>query len=255
METAGQTDGPERQPSFVVDLGTFEGPLELLLYLVEKNRFTLHDIEVRPVIDQYLAYIERARRLDISLAGEFLDMASYLIWLKSRLLLPHADQADTLEGANPVQELKEMLIEYHAIRAAARNLGSLPMLHWDRFPRGAPVDEREIGRTSLGPLLEAVAAIRSRTRKIVMDVSYKRFGTQEIISRIQSLFSGSERLSLREAAPGPLREDLIATLMAALEMARLRLVCIVQRRLFSAIFLVRRPESATGQGGGTGERP
>ena len=103
---------PAAGNEFVLHLPMFEGPLDLLLYLIEKNRFTLSDLEICPIIDQYLAYIERIRSLDISLAGEFLDMASYLIWLKSRLLLPleltHKDE----EGKNPADELREMLLAY-----------------------------------------------------------------------------------------------------------------------------------------------
>lgn len=243
-EHYGQAD------SFIVDLGKFEGPLDLLLYLIEKNRFTLHDVQIRPIIDQYLAFIEKAHRLDIGLAGEFLDMASYLIWLKSRLLLPHKDEEGCLEGADPVQELKDMLMEYELVRAAARSLGSRPMLYWDRFPRGASAQEREVTRTSLGPLLEAIAAIRNRTRKVILNVAYKRFDIQEIMRRIQSLFSGRTRLPLVEAAPGRRREDLIATLIAALEMSRLSLLRIIQKGVFSPIYLVKKPVDVPSGGGG-----
>lgn len=75
-------------PEFILRLPEFEGPLDLLLYLIEKNRFTLENLEVCPVVDQYLQYVEQARSLDVSLAGEFLETASYLVWLKSCLLLP-----------------------------------------------------------------------------------------------------------------------------------------------------------------------
>jgi segregation and condensation protein A len=83
-----QANASASEAEFVLRLPAFEGPLDLLLYLIEKNRFTLENLEVYPIIEQYLHYVEQAKSLDVTLAGEFLDMASYLIWLKSCLLLP-----------------------------------------------------------------------------------------------------------------------------------------------------------------------
>lgn len=235
--------------NFVVSLGTFEGPLDLLLYLIEKNRFTLDDVQVRPIIDQYLAYMERARRLDMALAAEFLDMASYLIWIKSRILLPRPASSGDDGYEDPAGELREMLVAYRAVKAAARSLGMRPMLFWDAFPRGAASDEREVRRTSLGPLLEAVAAIRARTRRVVMDVMPVRFSVEDIMVRIQAMFSRRPRVSLLEAAPGGRRGEIIAALMAALEMSRLNMLRIVQKGMFSCIYLLKR---AAGDGGGAG---
>ncbi len=227
---------------FVLHLPMFEGPLDLLLYLIEKNRFTLYDLEVCPIIDQYLSYIERVRLLDISLAGEFLDMASYLIWLKSRILLPEAFAPAGDEGKNPVEELRDMLLAYHSIKAASRDLGMRPLLYWDTFPRGDVQEEREVSHSTLGPLLEAIAAIRVRTRQLVMNIAPMRFSIQEIMSRIHALFAGRKRIALREAAPSGEKTELIGAFMAALEMSRLSIVKLVQRGLFSAIYLLKRAE-------------
>ncbi len=228
---------------FVLHLPMFEGPLDLLLYLIEKNRFTLHDLEVCPIIDQYLSYIERVRSLDISLAGEFLDMASYLIWLKSRLLLPeeltHADE----EGKNPADELKEMLLAYQAIKAASRELGMRPILYWDTFPKGATSEERDITKTSLGPLMEAIQAIRARTKQLIMNIAPMRFSIQDIMARIQALFSGKKKITLKEAAPTGEKTEIIGAFMAALEMSKLSIVRLIQRGLFSTIYLIKRTEN------------
>lgn len=225
---------------FVLHLPMFEGPLDLLLYLIEKNRFTLHDLEVSPIIDQYLAYIEQVRSLDIALAGEFLDMASYLIWLKSRLLLPEEFTHRDEEGKNPVEELKEMLLAYQAIKVASRELGMRPMLFWDSFPRGAVQQEREVSRISLGPLMEAIALIRARTKQLIMNITPMRFSIQEIMSRIQALFTDRKKIALSEAAPSGERTELIGAFMAALEMSRMSMVMLIQRGLFSTIYLLRR---------------
>jgi segregation and condensation protein A len=226
--------------SFVLHLPMFEGPLDLLLYLIEKNRFTLQDLEVCPIIDQYLAYIEQIRSLDISLAGEFLDMASYLIWLKSRILLPEDVSLTGEEQINPAQELREMLLAYRAIKTASYELAGRPMLYRDKFPKGATLKERDVSSTTFGSLLQAIDAIRARTKQLVVNITPMRFSIQQIMARIQGLFANRTRIMLRDAAPSGDRTEIIGTLMAALEMSRLSIASLVQRRLFSVIYLVRR---------------
>jgi segregation and condensation protein A len=231
---------PAEGNEFVLHLPMFEGPLDLLLYLIEKNRFTLSDLEICPIIDQYLTYIERIRSLDISLAGEFLDMASYLIWLKSRLLLPlevtHKDE----EGKNPADELREMLLAYQSLKVASRELGMRPMLYWDTFPKGSTADERDVSRTSLGPLMEAIAAIRARTKQLIMNVIPMRFSIQDIMTRITSLFSLKKKIALNEAALTGEKFEIIGVFMAALEMSKLNIVRLIQKGLFSTIYLIKR---------------
>jgi len=228
------------EDSFVLHLPMFEGPLDLLLYLIEKNRFTLQDLEVCPIVDQYLAYIEKIRLLNISLAGEFLDMASYLIWLKSRILLPKDTLVKDDEHPDPEQELKEMLMAYRAIKIASQDLGARPMLYRDKFPKGSAVDEREVSSTTMGALFQAIDAIRTRTRQMVMNVTPMRFSISQIMARIQALFSGRTKIALAEAAPSGNRTEVIGTFMAALEMSRLSIARIIQKGLFSAIYLVKK---------------
>ncbi|MCE5273917.1 MAG: segregation/condensation protein A [Deltaproteobacteria bacterium] len=231
------------ESSFVLRLPMFEGPLDLLLYLIEKNRFTLQDLEVCPIIDQYLAYIEQIRSLDIALAGEFLDMASYLIWLKSRILLPVDVSLADGEERNPVEELKEMLMAYRAIKQASHELSERPMLFRDKFPKGAALEERGVSSTTMGALLQAIDTIRARTKQVVMNIPPMRFSIHEIMARIQGLFAGRSRIALQDAALSGDRMEIIGTLMAALEMSRLSMARIVQRGLFSAIYLIKRTGS------------
>ena len=108
--------------------------------------------------------------------------------------------------------------------------------------RGDVQEEREVSHSTLGPLLEAIAAIRVRTRQLVMNIAPMRFSIQEIMSRIHALFAGRKRIALREAAPSGEKTELIGAFMAALEMSRLSIVKLVQRGLFSAIYLLKRAE-------------
>lgn len=227
-------------PEFILRLPEFEGPLDLLLYLVEKNRFTLENLEVCPVVDQYLQYVEQARSLDVSLAGEFLEMASYLVWLKSCLLLPASVEDGRDEDFNPARELKEMLIAYRAIRQASLELSGRPLLLRDKFPKGLSQEERGVSPLSIGALLQAVNAIRARTRKYVMEVVANRFDIQTMIARIEGILRGRPRVALRDVVETGERMELIGAFAASLELSKRSIVRLVQRGLFAAIYLVRR---------------
>jgi segregation and condensation protein A len=225
---------------FVLRLPTFEGPLDLLLYLIEKNRFTLENLEVCPIIEQYLRYVEHARSLDVSLAGEFLEMASYLIWLKSCLLLPQTRGGDGEEGVNPAQELKEMLQTYRAIRMASQDLNTRPMLYRDRFPKGMPQEERDVASLGLGALLEAISFIRARTKQHVLNVTFTRFNIGLMIEKIQGLLKIKPRVSLFEVADAHERMELIGAFLAILELSKRSLARIIQAKLFDMIYITGR---------------
>ncbi len=227
-------------PEFILRLPEFEGPLDLLLYLIEKNRFTLENLEVCPVVDQYLQYVEQARSLDVSLAGEFLEMASYLVWLKSCLLLPASGEDGRDEDFNPARELKEMLIAYRAIRQASLELSGRPLLLRDKFPKGLSQEERGVSPLSIGALLQAVNAIRARTRKYVMEVVANRFDIQAMIARIEDILKGRPRVALKDIVETQERMELIGAFAASLELSKRSIVRLVQRGLFAAIYLVRR---------------
>jgi segregation and condensation protein A len=225
---------------FVLRLPAFEGPLDLLLYLIEKNRFTLENLEVCPIIEQYLRYVEQARSLDVSLAGEFLEMASYLIWLKSCLLLPSVKGEDGEEGPNPAQELKEMLQAYRAIRMASQDLSTRPMLYRDRFPKGTFQEERDISSLGIGALLEAISSIKARTRQHVLNVTFTRFNIAFMIEKIQGLLKIKGRVSLFEVADAKERTELIGAFLAVLELSKRSLARIIQSKLFAMIYITGR---------------
>ncbi|HNY65381.1 MAG TPA: ScpA family protein [Deltaproteobacteria bacterium] len=229
-----------REERFVLRLPAFEGPLDLLLYLIEKNRFTLENLEVCPIIEQYLHYVEQARSLDVSLAGEFLEMASYLIWLKSCLLLPSTKGEDGEEGFNPAAELKEMLQTYRAIRMASQELSTRPMLFRDRFPKGMPQEERDISSMGIGALLEAISSIKARTKQHVLNVTFTRFNIQFMIDKIQGLLKLKGRVSLFEVADAAERMELIGAFLAMLELSKRSLARIIQSRLFAVIYITGR---------------
>ena len=225
---------------FVLRLSTFEGPLDLLLYLIEKNRFTLENLEVCPIVDQYVSYIEELRSFDVSLAGEFLEMASYLIWLKSCLLLPVSRDENGEVEFNPARELQEMLMAYRAIKQASRDLSNRPMLFRDKFPKGTLNEERDVSIMSMGSLMQAINAIKSRTKKYVMSVAAMRYSIDDMISRIQGMLKKKERVAFGDIIQGKDRMEMIGALLACLELSKGSVARLIQRGLFSVIYIVKR---------------
>src|SRR5215210_4492907 len=143
-----ETDFDERasdDPALHVDLDGFEGPLDLLLELARRQKIDLHRISILALAEQYLAFIEEARRMRLELAADYLVMAAWLAYLKSRLLLPEVPKGDEPSAADLATALAVRLHRLEAIRAAARHLSDRDQLGRDVFARGAP-EPLEIAR-------------------------------------------------------------------------------------------------------------
>lgn len=248
LETA---PGPD---SLVLRLEGFEGPLDLLLDLARSQRLDLARISILALVDQYLAVIEGARRVRLELAADWLVMAAWLTWLKSRLLLPAGTEAE--EGEEAAGVLAARLQELEMIRTVAAWLGSRPQLGQDVFARGAPEDHTEIDRSrlalDLGGLVRAyLAAVRRGARKTTYRPRPLTLWTVQDALRRLGMLVGSlpdwtslERF-LPESMSGPTerRAALASTLLAGLEMARGGAVRLRQEEAFGPI-LVRRGGAA-----------
>ncbi|MCS6861613.1 MAG: segregation/condensation protein A, partial [Abditibacteriales bacterium] len=147
-QAAGRFNG------YPVRLPIFEGPLDLLLYLVKENRYDLFDIPIAAITDQYLRYLRLMEMLDLDIAGEFLVMAATLMVMKSRLLLPPEEDETTEEAepeVDPQEELARRLLEYAKYRAASESLRTAGDLRAQMFER--PPDGKANGRLSDVPLM------------------------------------------------------------------------------------------------------
>jgi segregation and condensation protein A len=151
---------------FVVDLDGFEGPIDLLLSLAREQKVDLAKISILALAEQYLAYIQQARDLKLELAADYLVMAAWLAYLKSRLLLPETPGDDEPSGAELAEALACRLRRLAAIRRAADELMTRPRLGHERFARGCPeglaVRHKSRYRLALHELLEAYADQRVR---------------------------------------------------------------------------------------------
>ena len=242
----------------VLRLEGFEGPLDLLLDLARTQKVDLAKISILALVEQYLAVIEGARRIRLELAADWLVMAAWLAWLKSRLLLP--DGADADEGEQAADVLAARLRDLSAIRAAAVWMADRPQLGHEVFARGAPEDHTEIDRSrlalDLGSLVRAyLQAVRRRaSSRHYQPRPLSLWSVKEALERVGSLLgSMPDWASLDQFLPDSLggllecRAALASTLLAGLELARGGAVRLRQEHEFGPI-LVRRVERKVEEG-------
>ncbi len=222
----------------------FEGPLDLLLHLVREHEVDLFDIPIARITESYLAAVEALRALDIDLAGEFLQMAAQLMLMKSKLLLPRTEVAEDAQpeeaGADPRAELVRRLLEYQKYRAAGEELGRHDVLDRDVFvrrvraaPAVAPEGPEGLADVSVFKLIEALdRALANARPELAHEVVSDRLTINDAISRVAEALRVRRRMPFGALLGGPRgqngRAAVIATFLALLEMARLRLVRIVQ---------------------------
>lgn len=232
--------------TYRVALDNFEGPLDLLLYLIKKNEVDIYDIPIIQITEQYIEYIDLIRALNLNLAGDFLLMASTLMYIKSRMLLPEdGKMEDGEEGMDPREELVQRLIEYRRFKEAAEGLGDRELLDRDfftRIPEPPPVDEEPeeaaIGEVSLIQLIEALRTVLVHFPEgAVHEVTLERFSIQERIGEIAVFLQQSEGTLEFEAlfALCESRRDVIGTFLALLEMVKLQMVKLHQPAAFGPI--------------------
>jgi segregation and condensation protein A len=238
---------PER---LVLRLDGFEGPLDLLLDLARAQKVDLAKISILALVEQYLAVIEDARRIRLELAADWLVMAAWLTWLKSRLLLPEGAEAE--EGEQAADVLAARLRDLSVMRAASQWLAARPQLGHEVFARGAPEDHVEIDRSrlalDLGSLVRAyLMAQRRRTRaRRYQPRPLNLWSVKDALRRLGALLGSlPDWASLEQFLPESLggalerRAALASTLLAGLELAREGMVRLRQERAFGPI-LVRR---------------
>ena len=251
---------PDDSENLLLRLEGFEGPMDLLLDLARSQKVDLAKISILSLVEQYLAVIEGARRVRLELAADWLVMAAWLTWLKSRLLVPAAANDDLEDGAMAAEALAERLREMNVIRTLAAWLTARPVLGQDVFARGAPESHAEFDRSRIvlesGPFVRAyLEAIRRGTRAAKYTPRALTLWTvQDALRRLADLVGSlPDWISLEQFVPtnltGPIerRAALSSTLLASLEMARGGAVRLLQQEAFGPI-LVRRHDAGVDQG-------
>ncbi len=225
-----------------VFLEAFEGPLDLLLYLIRRQNFNILDIPMASVTRQYLAYVEQIRKTNLELASEYLLMAAMLIEIKSRMLLPPKKTADGEEAEDPRAELVRRLIEYEQMKLAAARLDQLPLIGRD-FLRAQVVIEQ-----SLAPRFPDVDAdeLRAAWADILKraklnqhhHITREQLSVREHMSIVLRRLQGRRFAmfeDLFDVTRGP--QVLVVTFIAMLELAREHLLEVTQAEAFAPIYV------------------
>ncbi len=237
-----------------LQLEGFEGPLDLLLDLARAQKFDLAKISILRLVEQFLAAVEGARRVRLELAADWLVMAAWLTWLKSRLLLPD-DEPDAAEGMEAAEVLAARLLALQAIRAAAAWLADRPALGRDVFPRGESESFTEMDRSGLAAdtaaLLRAyMAAVRrGGGRRTYHPAAVPFWSVQDALGRLSAMLGRMLDWTVLEQWLPELPSDPLAwraatasTLLAGLELARDGQMRLRQDQPFGPILLAGMPE-------------
>ena len=225
-----------------VFLEAFEGPLDLLLYLIRKQNFNILDIPMASVTRQYLAYVEQIRKTNLELASEYLLMAAMLIEIKSRMLLPPKKTAEGQEAEDPRAELVRRLIEYEQMKLAAARLDALPVIGRDFLraqvvieqslvPRFPEVDADEL-RSAWADILRRAKLTQHHT------ITREQLSVREHMSIVLRALQGRRFAmfeDLFDTARGP--QVMVVTFIALLELARERLLEVTQAEAFAPIYV------------------
>ena len=225
-----------------VFLEAFEGPLDLLLYLIRKQNFNILDIPMAAVTRQYLSYVDEVRSRNLELAAEYLLMAAMLIEIKSRMLLPPRKNAEGQEPEDPRAELVRRLLEYEQMKLAATQLADLPLFGRDFLKAQVYVEQALQPRfpdVELGELQAAWADILKRAKLVQHHkITREQLSVREHMSIVLKKLQG-RRFAPFEDLFDPSRgvPVLVVTLIALLELAKENLVEITQAEAYAPIYV------------------
>jgi segregation and condensation protein A len=243
--------------AYEIKLDVFEGPLDLLLYLIKKNEIDIYNIPIALITDQYLNYLEMMRSLNFDLAGEYLVLASTLIHLKSRLLLPREEDDESEDQQDPRLELVQQLLEYKSYKEAALRLDGRLMLERDVFKRAYPLPEMQEKEDCDTLDIELnVFDLVAAFQKIVVQLGKQEY--LQIEGEHLSLTDRINEIMERLTQTGNLvfqdlfdrvadRRMIIYTLLAILELMKLRMIKAYQAGPFGVIRIIKAVEEDVAQ--------
>jgi len=235
---------------YQVRLDIFEGPLELLLYLVRKNEVEISDILIATVCEQYIEYLELMNTLNLDLAGEFLVLAATLAYIKSKTLLPVKEEEVIEEDLR--YELAQHLLEYQKFKEAANTLVRQNILEKDEFIRSYVSDDQPVAESdeftievNLFELIDALKGVLKRVeeQKGIFEISKEKISVTEKVVEILERLKMQKSIAFNSLFDDlTTREEVITTFLALLELLRQRTVRALQSVPFGPIRIVRRVE-------------
>ncbi len=238
--------------SYRIKLELFEGPLDLLLYLVKRDHLNIYDIPISTITEQYLAYLELMKILDLTIAGEFLVMAATLMQIKSKMLLPPDEtQPAEEEQEDPRQELVKQLLEYERFKEIAQELRKRETDQKEVYRR-PQMDEKELPaaapayfEASIFDLITAFSkALKDTPKELFYNVIKEEFTIEDKIHQILHLLLLNSSVTLTELfGEAKTKIEIIVTFLAVLELTRLKEILARQKEEFGEIEIVRNQQN------------
>ena len=233
---------------YKVKLEVFEGPLDLLLYLIKKDEVDIYDISIERIAQQYLEFMDSFKVLDLEIAGEFVVMAANLIYIKSRSLLPVHVQPpeEEVDEEDPRWDLIRQLVEYKKFKDAAAQLSQREFEQsnlYTRLPEPEEAVERPLGEVSVFDLIAAFNKILKRIEgktEDLREIFEENYSVSDKIDFIMKMTASGVTLKFTELfASAASRTEVVVTFLALLELVRLKQLSLVQGEAFGEIELKR----------------
>jgi segregation and condensation protein A len=242
-----ELEEPPNENAFRLSVGGFEGPLDLLLHLIQDHELDILDLPISFITEKYLEYLGMMEQLALDVVSEYLVMAATLAHIKSKMLLPAppSDQDDDSleEQGDPREELVRRLLEYQKYKAAAEGLAERGIAGRDVFVRGAPAEqakgEAPLGGMTLFQLLDAFNRVLKRANaEFSREITAERVTIQDRIHEILDLVKERARVSFEELFDSYVTTyDLVVTFLAMLEMGKQKLLRIYQADPYAPIYI------------------
>jgi segregation and condensation protein A len=225
-----------------IKIPVFEGPFDLLLHLIKEAKIDIYDIPISRITSQYLQYIEMMKELDLEIAGDFLVMASTLIHIKSRMLLPPDEDVPLDEQEDPRLELVQKLLEYQTFKEAASTLREKEE-EWKKVFSKEPLtddgEELYLVDVNLFDLMGAFKKLLETTSPDIVMITKETLTVKDRMSVIMEIIEGHEAIRFEEIFKGSkTRIQLIVTFVALLELIRLGLAKAYQEKQFGNIWII-----------------
>ena len=224
-----------------IKVSEFEGPLDLLMHLIERDKIDIYDIPIVSITEQYISYLREMSEFDMEVASEFLVMAATLLQIKSRMLLPKEIAAGEEEEADPRQMLVEMLVEYRKIKKSAVVLLEMKATAgkcFARRPYFVGCVQRNLPNYHIRDLLLALAGIVNEEEKPTAFIEPQAFSVQEkmtdILERLKSVSSGFRLSDLFSVGS---RGEKVASFLGVLELLKIGAITISQSEQFAPIYI------------------
>ncbi len=256
IDAIEQAAPPETERSgYLVHLDNFEGPLDLLLHLIEEDEIEIWEVSIARMTEQYVDYLQKMEALNVEIAGDFLVMAATLMRLKSRALLPRPVWSDAdADQPQTEEELIERLIKYKTYKEVAAALQRLQEQTGPRFPRGLmavlPADyEYPLEEIDLFALVEALHSVRARTQQRDEVLHQVHLDDVRLEDQVRLLLAkldqGHGRIAFGELfASGARPLERAVTFFASLELARQQVVLLMQDQPFDELWILSRVSEA-----------